>query len=395
MPATATQPLTGTIRGVETFEAGTYPREKPTDIGTFTDAHLDAIQKNFQTLSAGDKPIHRVPVVVTHDAVHAHGWVEAARRNPDTGILETDWAEVSAALEAARKAGKLRKVSAEIKQDFTDNDGTVYPGPYLYRVAVIGADVPKVKGLADIPPAKFADAQPAEAVSRPLTFADPGVSAMDITAAVAYFAAKGVDTTGWDALPAEAQAPLIAAATAWQAEDASEGGTSMMSEPPPNPKKVVTTQHFSDRAARASIQRAEAAALKRIAEAEERAARAQEQRETEERVKGVMTFCDNMARANKLTPAENDATSPRSLRSRLVLAARQPQTVQTFSEGDREVKATLLELEMQAVEAREPMRFSERMKQPAGQQADPLAPLTERLTKHYAAQLDRLGKGRN
>jgi hypothetical protein len=163
------------IRGIETFAAGEYDGDADGEKWKYSDDDIATIARNFKTLSAGDKPVHRVPVAVTHDQIHSHGWVKAAaakdHADGDAGaLLTTDWEHVSPGLRRAIKDRSIRKVSAEIKTDFADRTGKVIaPGPYLYRIVVLGADVPRVKGLEDIP-ATFADGKPGRRVERKFQF---------------------------------------------------------------------------------------------------------------------------------------------------------------------------------------------------------------------------------
>lgn len=158
----------GVIKQVETFAAGDYPGDRPGEIWSYTPEDVRTIARNFAALSEGENPEHAVPVVLTHDGVDAHGWVQAVKVKGD--LLITDWRDVSDELRGRVRSKRLPKVSAEIQNDFTDRNGKVYPGPYLYRVAVIGADPPRVKGLKDIP-ATFAD-KPRRRITRVFRFAD-------------------------------------------------------------------------------------------------------------------------------------------------------------------------------------------------------------------------------
>jgi hypothetical protein len=205
-------PPPDTIRNVETFATGEYPGDNEGEVWKYADRDLSQIVRNFDALSKGPNPTHRVPVVVTHDGTHAAGWVKATRK--DGELLLTDWSDVSPDLQRAITNKRLLKVSAEVKKDFTDKDSRVTPGHYLYRVAVLGADVPRVKGLADIPANKFADGQPGRRIERKLKFSASGKTTMDRASAIQILADAGVDPSILtDQIPDEV---LIAIATAMQ-----------------------------------------------------------------------------------------------------------------------------------------------------------------------------------
>jgi hypothetical protein len=367
-----------TLRGVETFAAGDYPGDAPGEVWSYTDEEVAQIVRNFALLSKGETPLHRVPVVVTHDKAHAYGWVADA--NKPNGVMTTDWEKVEPSLRQRIKAGRLVKVSPEIKRDFTDKDGTVYPGPYLYRVAVLGADVPRVKGLADLPES-FADRQPGRRVQRPLKFAEipAEVPAMTREQAIQYLTEMGIDPAVMG--PDVPDAFLIAVATAWQEEDAAATDTTAadtqqtaMADRTPaagQPKKVSVTQTYTDprelsRFIRREIQRATDPALKRINDAAALEAAAREQRAAEERRAAVRLFCDQRAKEGRISPADNDEASPLSVRSRLLRLAGQPQTVHKFadpSDKTKEVSKTELQLQQEEIDARPARKFSESVRQ--------------------------------
>jgi hypothetical protein len=141
------------LRGVHTFAAGDHPGDAEGEVWTYTPGDLAEIARNFALLSRGPRPLHRVPVVVTHDGAEAYGWVRAARAAGADFL--TDWEDVNPGLKAAIDARKFDSVSAEIRKDFKGPDGRTIPGQYLYRVSVQGAQVPRVKGLAPLSAAKW------------------------------------------------------------------------------------------------------------------------------------------------------------------------------------------------------------------------------------------------
>lgn len=151
MAATAT---TGrNLADVHTFIAGAHAGDAEGEVWHYSDRDLAEIARNFALLSRGPRPLHRVPVVVTHDGVEAYGWVASARARG--GDFYTDWRDVELKLKAAIEERRFDSVSAEIRRDFKAPDGRVIPGQYLYRVSVLGADVPRGKGMEPLSAAKW------------------------------------------------------------------------------------------------------------------------------------------------------------------------------------------------------------------------------------------------
>lgn len=161
---------------VETFAVGIHHGER------YDPRDLDRIVKNFNALcspKSGTRPRYRVPVVLGHEEgqewlrrtdLPAAGWVTRAYH--DGRKLFTDWAGVAPEVVDLLDAGQYRTVSAELYPDFEDQ-GRRY-GLALRRVAMLGGEVPEVKGLADIPPAVHSENATVPVV---LCFAE--VSAMD------------------------------------------------------------------------------------------------------------------------------------------------------------------------------------------------------------------------
>lgn len=355
----------GTIRGVETFAVCEVPGNTPGEKWKYTDADLDAIVRNFAVLSAGENPAHTVPVVQTHDGVNAHGRVTGITKTGE--LLLTDWDEVSPDLYKKIRNKRLPKVSPEIDRDFKDKDGNIIAkGPYLYRVAVIGADVPRVKGLADVE--AYAD--------RVFKFADsvPRITTMDRVAAVKFLAEMGVDAKS---LESSGDAVLIDVATRWQADNVMPP---VPTPPVPTPPVVVAppvpavpiaqpVQAFADPAVvRQFVQQTVAEIVgretKTLTDAVAAENKARDQRAAEERAAGVRLFCDRMATDKRISPADNDEGSPLSVRSRLLRLAVQPPTVHRFTDPatKKEVARTELELQQDAIERQPVQRFAERVK---------------------------------
>jgi hypothetical protein len=356
-----------TLRNVQTFAVGEYPGNEPGEVWVFTDGDVKEIEDNFRLLSEGKTPKLRVPVAVgDHKAKGAYGWVTACRKKGD--LLFTDWSDVHPALIQAVKEKRFLKVSAEVKPDFMDRDGKHY-GQYLFRVVVLGAEVPRVPGLEDIPADSFSDPTPGRRCERTLTFAEGAT--MTPEEARAFLTLKKVDPAILDKMDDDA---AVAIAEAWQAEETGEGedttqggagndtlaGGAGMSVPEGGPggtpTKVVVTRQFShgdlDRAVSKALRRHLAPVERRTKESEQRHAaleKVQMQRIEAEKVKTVDAFLARMVDEGKVKPREYDpALGPKSLRAQLLRA--DATLTKQFSHGAGTLEKTEFQLQMEAIE---------------------------------------------
>lgn len=147
----ATAPPTFQSKGVEIFAAGRY-RDKH-----YTIRDLDAMVRNFILLGPRGKKLLQPPNVIGHEDdqefldrtdLPAAGWPKRVWRKGSK--LFADFGEMPAEVAHAINTRAYRKVSAEIYDDFVDDQGNHY-GKALRRVAILGAEIPQVKSLADIP----------------------------------------------------------------------------------------------------------------------------------------------------------------------------------------------------------------------------------------------------
>ena len=131
------------INGVELLKPGTWNGQ------AYTKADIAEIAANFAT--AGFSP----PVKLGHntdqekDGAPAYGWVDKLHYDPETGVITADLREVPEKLAEAIKAGAYRAVSAEIYARMRDGAGKIKKN-VLRALAILGADVPAVKGLAPL-----------------------------------------------------------------------------------------------------------------------------------------------------------------------------------------------------------------------------------------------------
>lgn len=147
-----------TLRDVELFASGTYRGRE------YTAADVDEIAANAAKLKAVLDP----PAVVGHEEdsaapertdVPADGWVDPATvraewRTDQAGtrrrVLVGTITDVPPETADRIRARRLRKISAEVYDDFTDDHGVGH-GKALRRVSFLGGEVPQVKSIADLP----------------------------------------------------------------------------------------------------------------------------------------------------------------------------------------------------------------------------------------------------
>lgn len=139
------------LTDVQIFATGTHHGR------TFTKTDLEVIAKNFAEFGKKIQP----PLVLGHDedqkilqnsGLPALGWLKDLRvvdRNGSGAVLVGNFQDVP---EVARKViteRRYKRISAELYDDFKGDDGKGR-GLTLRRVALLGADVPEVKTLADV-----------------------------------------------------------------------------------------------------------------------------------------------------------------------------------------------------------------------------------------------------
>lgn len=347
------------LQGVETFAAGEYAGDRPGELWRFGESDLASIVQNFQRLSSGSRPLHRVPVVVTHDGVQAYGWVRGARGRGE--LLHTDWQDVVPQLQAAVREGRLKKVSAEVRYDFKDRHGKVYPGPYLYRVAVLGHDVPRVKGLADLPREQWFS-EPCLTTERTFRFADDGGFVM-----------------------ADEVTPVVAVET-----------------PPVKTATADEVRRFAEQeAARlipAAIERAVSAAMqplqKRLEDldATQKALEQQAtQRFAEEKRARIDATLKRLVEQHKVLPAELDPGDPKNPQPTLRDTLYAADAVRTLKFSDAAPEMTQLDMLLAQLERRPAFNFAERIKGSKGgiatEKGDEQFKDVDARTKDYIARL--------
>lgn len=145
------------LNGVEIFRAGTYHLSKADgtkEVLNYSEADVEQIAENANALLAAKK--HEPPYKLGHDddqmlakmAGHPSiGWVK--RVVARGGRLFADFKQVPAAIASAIEKGRYKYISSEIydPKQTAENFGDFVKGFSLRAVALLGADVPVVKGM--------------------------------------------------------------------------------------------------------------------------------------------------------------------------------------------------------------------------------------------------------
>lgn len=137
------------LENIEIFATGTHRGR------TFTRKDLDQIAKNFSEFGAMIQP----PLVLGHDehqeilqnsGLPSLGWlteVEVREKDGDA-VLVGKFSDVPEMAKNIIQEKRYKRISAELYEDFQE-DGKSH-GLALRRVALLGADIPEVKTLADV-----------------------------------------------------------------------------------------------------------------------------------------------------------------------------------------------------------------------------------------------------
>lgn len=140
------------LDGVEVFSSGTYQIDEDTTV-TYTDQDIKDIAENTNRLISEGK--HEPPGKLGHDGAQAFaaasglpaiGWVSSLKAVGSK--LIANFTDVPNLAYKALKAKLYKKISSEIYHEKASKREFGVEGKVLRAVAFLGADVPKVKGLA-------------------------------------------------------------------------------------------------------------------------------------------------------------------------------------------------------------------------------------------------------
>jgi hypothetical protein len=152
------------LMGAEVFSTGTHNGLE------FSDADLDGIVEAFAALESSS----RIPLKFGHnneqpftDGQPALGWVERVWK--DGGKLLADFVGLPEVVFNAIKGGLYKNVSIELLKDFSRSGDKIYPW-VLDAVALLGADIPAVRGLKDLQALTMARALPGVRFAQSVAF---------------------------------------------------------------------------------------------------------------------------------------------------------------------------------------------------------------------------------
>lgn len=371
------------MQSVELFRAGRYPvldhRTKQWTHKEFTERHLDEMVENFRRFQTpGPDRQHKLKMVKGHTLYDpsAPNDGELSKIYRDGPVLKFDAGHVDAGLAAEIKNKRFDDLSAEIYESPAEA-GLSGRGMMLRRVAILGADVPKVKGLN--PAGLDQTLRFSENPKTGFTIFVFSEGAMGRDELMKALLAKGMpqevlDTLDDVQLTAIVQVCGQAAPAPDPAQQQPAGGAAAMPPEMPEEKEAAAVQ-FSEYAQQfatkykakfneelpqsrgLAITFSEADLLKAVesvagpirANLSAAAVEAKRQR--------VQLFCENELNAGRILPAELDAGAGPTLVDRL-LATDDASKVHKFSEGGRTIEMTALDAEMRAIRQR-PAFFSQ------------------------------------
>lgn len=148
------------IQGIEIFAVGTWRGNKKITVDS---AGLDAMLASYEAL--GSTPGFRPPLVIGHGRTPgemAYGWVERIYRVGDKVLA--DFTDVPEYLIYLMKERRYNSVSVEMYPSL-DHQGKTFQN-VLSAVAVLGAELPAVKGLKPLAESLFKDAGEAEMLTK-------------------------------------------------------------------------------------------------------------------------------------------------------------------------------------------------------------------------------------
>lgn len=182
------------LKGVEIFATGTWRGNKKI---TITASDLDAMIASFDALG-GSVDGFRPPLVIGHTRTPgemAFGWTQRIYRVGNK--ILADFADVPDYLLSAIQTKQYNSVSIEMYPSL-DYAGKTYQN-VLSAIAVLGAELPAVKGLKPLSASLFSDAGPAEQLSKEeMMFTQEQVDAL-IAAAVTKATAEFKEANEADA----------------------------------------------------------------------------------------------------------------------------------------------------------------------------------------------------
>lgn len=138
---------TVTIKDVEVFSAGNHKNR------TYSEADLTQIVNNTNSIISELKPFVKIShdseqTLVSNSQLPSAGWVENIRKVGSKVVA--DFSRVPKVVADVIRAGGYRRVSSEILSQIKSTSGEI-KNNVLYAVALLGADLPAVRSLTDLP----------------------------------------------------------------------------------------------------------------------------------------------------------------------------------------------------------------------------------------------------
>lgn len=434
-----------TVSGCEIFRAGNH-RDKE-----YTRADLDDMVENFRRFSSGPRPLLKVPAVLGHEEdqdllrrtdLPAAGWPSRVWRDGD--VLKADIPGVPPQVARLLRGRAYRTVSAEVYD--RPPAGVPGEGKMLRRVAFLGGDIPQIKTLADIPlPEQHAEAgEPYRPVALRPAGSRPGtggvwqafseVRPMNRDELIKKLVAHGVDADLCKDVPDAVLAEMVRALDAKAAPADPDAALMDDAAELPEPRdeedrkaKETLAAKYMDRCKKMAEKYrrhddaptvplggdrpmtpaqfseqfkplVDAAVKAAVAQVERKFASVNEQvtqLEANTKRANVTKFCEAMAKAGKVLPAELDAGDPKNPRPTLIdrlMRADARTAVEKFSEGGKQVALTELDLQMREIERRPVLvRFGEAVKAAPGG-FDSFAEQRQRAEQFYESNREAFAK---
>lgn len=374
-------PTTRSREPAEIFRAGVYPD------GVYDREFLSAVVRNWEKYQKPQDPRFPLPPAVLipvppprigigHDEdqeylrsliqrmldrtdLPAAGWPSNLRLVGD--VLYADFEGVPLEVASRIQAGLLPCCSAEFYPDYVDATGTHY-GPTLRRVSLLGAEIPRVKGLARNPVMVFSDGQHQQTVC----YFSERFNSMDRNTLIAALGAMGMDTTAiTDAIPDALLQSMYDTCMKGQGGDVmppapAPTGTDLPQEMPQTPAQ------FSEMVGKL-VTKAVQPLLVRIHSQQAELSRLNGDKDRNE----VVAFCERMTREGKITPAQMaaDGGAPSIVDTLMSLDGLSP--VVKFGERTITPRAAM----MAQIERSAPVRrFAEKMQVDSGGRSGRMSP---------------------
>ncbi len=370
------------LTGVEIFAAGQYPQ------GKYTRDDLIAIADSY------DPKFHEAPCYVDHPDDQGKrsakgascGWIKKLYVKGDS--LLADIRQIPDKFMECLKQGLIKKRSVEIYPDLQGK------GPYLRALAWLGANVPQVKGLADVEfkdkdgeyeSIDFSDMPSLEQVLADYETNEKLRRVINAFCDRAYSIVNGADNTSVKVKQLKSLADELSGLDILQeidemSETTTNNATQATQQQTTPPEQTPTGQPaktFSESEVKSMIDMAVKAAKDEVK------TEILSQINSQACESEIRNFCEQMVREGRMSPAERSTEEP------LLINARKQELTQQFSEG----QVPLTTQRMNYYRQRDPALFREIDKGKAGpddktrKAKDVVSKAVQEFSEHKEAQL--------